>query len=175
MTGEKRIIRVSGPVVVAEGMKGSQMYEMVRVGEEKLIGEIIELEGDKATIQVYEDTTGLKPGEKVETTGGPLSVELGPGVLGEIFDGIQRPLDKIKAMTGEFIRRGVDVPSLPREKKWKFKPTVDVGDEVVGGDIIGEVQETKSIVHKIMVPPNISGSIENIEEGKFKVDEKLQK
>lgn len=173
MTGEKRIIRVSGPVVVAEGMKGSQMYEMVRVGEEKLIGEIIELEGDKATIQVYEDTTGLKPGEKVETTGGPLSVELGPGVLGEIFDGIQRPLDKIKAMTGEFIRRGVDVPSLPREKKWKFKPTVDVGDEVVGGDIIGEVQETKSIVHKIMVPPNISGSIENIEEGKFKVDEKI--
>ncbi|MDN5374543.1 ATP synthase subunit A [Methanothermobacter thermautotrophicus] len=159
MTQEGRIIKIAGPVIIAEGMRGSQMYEMVKVGEDKLIGEIIELEGDTATIQVYEETAGIKPGETVERTGGPLSVELGPGILGSIFDGIQRPLENIKALTGDYIERGVDVPSLPKDKKWTFKPTAREGQMVKGGDIIGEVEETSSITHRIMIPPNVEGKL----------------
>ncbi|NLU04785.1 MAG: ATP synthase subunit A [Methanothermobacter sp.] len=159
MTQEGRIIKIAGPVIIAEGMRGSQMYEMVKVGEDKLIGEIIELEGDTATIKVYEETAGIKPGETVERTGGPLSVELGPGILGSIFDGIQRPLENIKALTGDYIERGVDVPSLPKDKKWTFKPTAREGQMVKGGDIIGEVEETSSITHRIMIPPNIEGKL----------------
>ena len=133
MTQEGRIIKIAGPVIIAEGMRGSQMYEMVKVGEDKLIGEIIELEGDTATIQVYEETAGIKPGETVERTGGPLSVELGPGILSSIFDGIQRPLEDIKALTGDYIERGVDVPSLPKDKKWTFKPLAQAGQMVRAG------------------------------------------
>ena len=167
-----KIIKLSGPVVVADSMKGTQMYEMVRVGEEKLIGEIIGLEGETATVQVYEETAGIKPGEIVESTGGPLSVELGPGLIGSIFDGIQRPLENIKVLTGDYIERGVDVPALSKEKKWKFIPKLNAGNEVTGGDIIGEVQETSSIVHKIMVPPNISGILKTIaNEGDYTIEE----
>lgn len=166
------IIKIAGPVIVANGMKGTQMYEMVKVGKDKLIGEIIELKGDEATIQVYEETAGMKPGEPIESTGGPLSVELGPGILGSIFDGIQRPLDKIKVITGDYIHRGIDVPSIPKDKKWGFKPTVKAGDEVKGGDVIGEVQETSAIVHKVMVPPSVEGTIKSIvAEGDYTVEE----
>ncbi len=169
-----KIIKISGPVIVADGMKGTQMYEMVKVGEDKLIGEIIELEGDTATIQVYEETSGIKPGEVVESTGGPLSVELGPGIIGSIFDGIQRPLESIKLLTGDYIQRGVDVPSLPKDKKWRFVPKVKAGEEVSGGDVIGEVQETSAILHKIMVPPGISGIINNIvDEGEYRVEDDI--
>ena len=133
MTAEGKIIKIAGPVITADGMRGTQMYEMVKVGEDKLIGEIIELEGDTATIQVYEETAGMKPGEVVEPTGGPLSVELGPGIIGSIFDGIQRPLETIKIKTGDYIERGVDVPSIPKDKKWTFKPLVTSGAEVKGG------------------------------------------
>lgn len=168
-----KIIKISGPVVVADGMKGTQMYEMVRVGEEKLIGEIIELEGETSTIQVYEETAGIKPGEIVESTGGPLSVELGPGLIGSIFDGIQRPLENIKVLTGDYIERGVAVPALPKEKKWKFTPKLKAGDEITGGDILGEVQETSSIVHKITVPPNVSGVLKNIKKGEYTIEEDI--
>ncbi|MDP3065775.1 MAG: V-type ATP synthase subunit A, partial [Methanobacteriaceae archaeon] len=167
-----RIIKIAGPVIVGDGMKGTRMYEMVRVGEDKLIGEIIELEGDTATIQVYEETAGIKPGEIIESTGGPLSVELGPGIIGAIFDGIQRPLDIIKALTGDYIERGVAVPALPKDKKWKFIPKVSAGTEVTGGDIIGEVQETSSIVHKIMIPPKVNGTLKSVAiEGEYTVEE----
>jgi V/A-type H+-transporting ATPase subunit A len=165
-----RIIKIAGPVIVGDGMKGTQMYEMVKVGEEGLIGEIIELEGDTATIQVYEETAGIKPGEKVESTGGPLSVELGPGILTSIYDGIQRPLENIKALTGDYIERGVAVPALANDKKWKFVPKVSAGSEVKGGDIIGEVQETSSIVHKIMIPPKVEGTLKSIAaEGEYTI------
>jgi V/A-type H+/Na+-transporting ATPase subunit A len=165
-----RIIKIAGPVIVGDGMKGAQMHEMVRVGEEGLIGEIIELEGDTATIQVYEETAGIKPGEKVESTGGPLSVELGPGILTSIYDGIQRPLENIKALTGDYIERGVDVPALSTDKKWKFVPKVSAGAQVKGGDVIGEVQETSSIVHKIMIPPKAEGTLKSIvSEGEYTI------
>ncbi|SCG86450.1 ATP synthase subunit A [Methanobacterium congolense] len=168
------IIKIAGPVIVADGMKGTQMYEMVKVGNDKLIGEIIELEGDTATIQVYEETAGMKPGEPIESTGGPLSVELGPGILGSIFDGIQRPLEKIKVLTGDYIQRGVDVPSLPKDKKWTFKPIVKPGTEVKGGDVLGEVQETSAIVQKIMVPPKVEGTLKTIvSEGDYTVEEDI--
>ncbi|EHP89070.1 ATP synthase subunit A [Methanotorris formicicus] len=167
-----KIIKIAGPVVVAEGMKGAQMYEVVKVGEEKLTGEIIQLQGDKAVIQVYEETAGIKPGEPVEGTGAPLSVELGPGMMKAMYDGIQRPLTAIEDKTGSiFIPRGVDVPALPRDIKWDFTPTVKVGDYVEEGDIIGTVPETPSIVHKIMVPIGIKGKIKEIKEGKFTVEE----
>jgi V/A-type H+-transporting ATPase subunit A len=167
-----KIIKISGPVVVADGLKGTQMYETMRVGEEKLIGEIIELEGSTATIQVYEETKGMKPGEIVESTGGPLSVELGPGIIGSIFDGIQRPLDSIKTLAGDYIPRGVEVPAISKEKKWKFMPKVSSGDSVSGGDVIGEVQETSAILHMITVPPNFSGTIKSIaSEGSYTVTE----
>ncbi len=168
-----KIIKISGPVVVADGMKGTQMHEMVRVSEEKLIGEIIELESETATIQVYEETAGIKPGEVVESTGGPLSVELGPGLIGSIFDGIQRPLESIKVLTGDYIERGVAVPALPKDKKWKFTPKLKAGDEITGGDVLGEVQETSSIVQKITVPPNVSGTLKNIKEGEFTIEEDI--
>ncbi|EKQ55299.1 MAG: archaeal/vacuolar-type H+-ATPase subunit A, partial [Methanobacterium sp. Maddingley MBC34] len=170
MTLEGKIIKIAGPVITADGMRGTQMHEMVKVGDDKLIGEIIELEGDTATIQVYEETAGMKPGEVVESTGGALSVELGPGIIGSIFDGIQRPLETIKLAVGDYIERGVDVPSLPKDKKWTFKPTATAGSEVKGGDILGEVQETSAVVQKIMVPPRVSGTLKSIVgEGQYTV------
>ncbi len=167
-----KIIKIAGPVVVAEGMRGSMMYEVVRVGEERLMGEIIELEGERATIQVYEETAGLKPGEPVAGTGAQLSVELGPGILKQMYDGVQRPLEVIRDETGTFIKRGVDVPALDREKKWEFTPLVKKGDRVVEGDFLGEVPETELIMHRIMVPPGVSGKVVEIaKEGSYTVEE----
>lgn len=167
---EGKIIKIAGPVIVADGMRGSQMHEMVKVGNQKLIGEIIELEGDTATIQVYEETAGIKPGEVVESTGGPLSVELGPGVMGSIFDGIQRPLELIKKESGDFIARGVDAPSINKEKKWTFKPVAKVGDKVTTGDVLGEVQETSAVLQKILVPPTVEGELKSlVPEGEYTV------
>ena len=171
---EGNIIKVAGPVILADGMRGTQMNEMVKVGDDKLIGEIIELEGDTATIQVYEETSGVKPGEKVESTGGPLSVELGPGIMGSIYDGIQRPLELIKGLTGDYIARGIDVPSIDKEKKWDFKAVVKTGDEVVAGDQLGEVQETSAVLHKVLVPPSIEkGTIKSISSGSYNVLENV--
>ncbi len=171
-----KIIRVAGPVVVANGMKGSEMYEVVRVGEEGLIGEIIGLRGDHATIQVYEETSGIKPGEKVERTGAPLSVMLGPGIMGRIYDGIQRPLPIIKEMMGNYVKRGANVPPLNMNKKWHFIPRVEVGKNVMGGDILGVVQETKVVEHRIMVPPEIEGKVEWIaEDGEYTIDDIIAK
>jgi V/A-type H+-transporting ATPase subunit A len=168
---EGKIIRVSGPLVVAENMKGSRMYDVVKVGEEKLLGEIIELEQDLASIQVYEETEGIGVGEPVFLTGEPLSVSLGPGLIGSIYDGIQRPLDKIKEKSGNFISRGISVDSIDHKKKWEFKPVKKKGDKVVSGDILGTVQETVLIEHKIMVPVGIEGTIEKIEKGNFTVED----
>ncbi len=173
---EGKIIRVSGPVVEARGMKGAKMYDVVRVGDENLIGEIIRLNQDMATIQVYEETTGLKPGEKVVSTGNPLSAELGPGLITSIFDGIQRPLVQIKESVGDFITRGVDVPALDRKKKWDFKPLVKKGDKVTSGDVIGEVRETSLVIHRIMIPPGIEGKVKDIvDEGKYTVEDTIVK
>ena len=165
------IKKVAGPLVIAEGMKECNMYDVVRVGEQHLIGEIIEMHGDKASVQVYEETSGLGPGTPVVTTGMPLSVELGPGLIGSIFDGIQRPLDDIMKAAGNNLRRGVEVPSLKRDKKWEFKASAKNGDKVTGGDVLGTVKETYVVTQKIMVPPNISGKIKSISDGSFKVDE----
>ena len=173
---EGKIVRVAGPVVEARGMKGAKMYDVVRVGDENLIGEIIRLNQDMATIQVYEETTGLKPGEKVVSTGNPLSAELGPGLITSIFDGIQRPLVQIKESVGDFITRGVDVPALDRKKKWDFKPMVKKGDKVTSGDVIGEVRETSLVTHRIMIPPGIEGKIKDIvDEGKYTVEDIIAK
>ena len=139
------ILKVSGPLVIAEGMRDANMFDVVRVSEKRLIGEIIEMHGDKASVQVYEETAGLGTGEPVESTGAPLSVELGPGLIGSIFDGIQRPLEKIKELIGNNLTRGIEVPSLDREKKWHFVPSLKVGDRVVGGDVLGTVQETDAV------------------------------
>ena len=166
---EGRIVKVAGPVVVAEGMAGTRMYDVVRVGELNLIGEIVELHGDKASIQVYEETTGMGPGEPVIDTEEPLSVELGPGLIQSIYDGIQRPLNSLVEAEGEFMSRGSDMPGLDREKKWHFKPTVSEGTKVGGGDIIGEVQETPLVLHKIMVPVGVEGTLKTISEGDFTV------
>lgn len=163
------ITKVSGPLVIASGMRDANMYDVVRVSDQRLIGEIIEMHEDKASIQVYEETSGLGTGEPVESTGAPLSVELGPGLITSIFDGIQRPLEEIMKVAGTNLTRGIEVPSLNREKVWHFTPTVKVGDEVVGGDVVGTVQETDIVVHKIMVPPSISGKIKSISEGDYKV------
>ena len=165
------IKKVAGPLVIAEGMKECNMYDVVRVGEQHLIGEIIEMHGDKASVQVYEESSGLGPGTPVVTTGMPLSVELGPGLIGSIFDGIQRPLDDIMKAAGNNLRRGVEVPSLKRDKKWEFKASAKNGDKVTGGDVLGTVKETDVVTQKIMVPPNISGKIKSISDGSFKVDE----
>ncbi|MEM3978001.1 MAG: V-type ATP synthase subunit A [Fervidicoccaceae archaeon] len=169
-----RIIRISGPLVVAENMLGALMYEMVEVGEDRLIGEINRIDGDKAYIQVYESTSGLRPGEPVYRTGTPLSVELGPGLLTQIFDGIQRPLPIIAGLTNSiFVKRGVKASSLPREKKWYFKPRKElVGQKVSEGTIIGEVAETSIITHKVMVPPGIRGTLKSIaSEGEYTIDD----
>jgi len=167
-----KIVSVAGPVVKAKGMKGAKMYDLVKVGEEELVGEIIELKEDRATIQVYEDTTGLKPGEPVINTGMPLAVELAPGLLASIYDGIQRPLPKIMERIGDFIRRGVEAEAIDRKKKWEFVPVVKEKEKVKAGDVIGVVKETPIIEHRILVPPDIEeGVVENIEEGKFKVED----
>ncbi len=163
------ITKVSGPLVVAKGMTGSKMYDVVRVSEERLVGEIIELSGDFASIQVYEDTAGIGPGEPVFMTDEPLFVELGPGLIESIFDGIQRPLDIIREKTGDNISRGVEIPALERDKKWHFKPLVKKGDTLEAGDIIGEIEETVLVVHKIMVPPQVHGTVKSIKEGTFHV------
>ena len=171
-----KIISVSGPVVKAKEMKGAKMYDLVKVGEEKLVGEIIQLKEDKAVIQVYEDTTGLKPGERVESTGMPLSVELAPGLLASIYDGIQRPLPEIVKKCNEFIKRGVEIPAIDRKKRWEFIPSVREKAKVEGGDIIGIVKETPIIEHRIMVPLEIGkATVESIEEGKFRVNEPIAK
>jgi V/A-type H+-transporting ATPase subunit A len=166
-----KIIRVAGPLVVASECLGAKMYDMVKVGRLGLIGEIIELNNDQAYIQVYEDTTGVGPGEPVVLTEKPLSVELGPGLLGSIYDGIQRPLDLIRAQHGDFVPRGIEVPALNREKRWKFVPLRKKGELVLAGDIIGYVQETPLIQHRILVPENDSGEIVEILEGEFLVTE----
>ena len=163
------IRKVAGPLVIAEGMRDANMFDVVRVSSRRLIGEIIEIHGDRASIQVYEETSGLGPGEPVESTGVPMSVELGPGLIGSIYDGIQRPLDDIMKISGNNLARGVEVPSLKRELKWHFIPCVKAGDEVSGGDIIGTVQETEIVSHKIMVPPRMKGKIASIQEGDFTV------
>ena len=164
------IYRVSGPVVTAEGIS-PRMYDVVLVGHEKLMGEVIRLEGEKSTIQVYEDTSGIMPGEPVENTGASLSVVLGPGLLRSIYDGIQRPLPVLRDSMGDYILRGVTAPGLDHTVKWDFKATTKAGDEVNGGDILGTVQETPTIVHKILVPPKVSGKIKSIKKGKYTVDE----
>lgn len=165
------IKKVAGPLVIAKGMRDANMYDVVRVSEQRLIGEIIEMHGDQASIQVYEETSGLGPGEPVESTGMPLSVELGPGLIQSIYDGIQRPLDDIMKVSGNSLKRGVEVPSLKRELKWEFKPTVKVGDKVIPGDVIGTVQETSIVLHKIMVPYGTEGIIKDIKAGEFNVEE----
>lgn len=164
------ISRISGPVVLSEGMMGSRMYDVVKVGEQKLNGEIIRLDGDQAVIQVYEDTTGLQVGEKVSNTGLPLSVELGPGLLSSIYDGIQRPLPLLAEISGSFISRGVSLPGLSHEKKWEFIPKAKKGDHVAGGDVIGTVTEYH-LEHRIMIPPFVTGTIQNIHSGAFTIDE----
>ena len=162
-----RITKVSGPLVIAEGLADANVSDVVRVGRQRLIGEILNMTGDSASIQVYEETSGLGPGAEVETTGMPLSVELGPGMLNNIYDGIQRPLQEIVKVSGDTIARGADVSSLSREKKWAFTPVAKVGDEVVAGDVLGTVQETTAILHKIMVPYGVKGTVKEIKEGEF--------
>ncbi len=165
-----KIVKVSGPLVVATGMADANMSDVVRVGEQRLIGEILTMTGDAASIQVYEETSGLGPGAEVVTTGAPLSVELGPGLLENIYDGIQRPLEAIMAKSGSAsITRGIEVPALDREKKWDFVATAKVGDKVATGDFLGQVQETPSILHKIMVPAGAEGTVESITSGSFTV------
>ncbi len=166
-----KIVRVSGPLVVAVGLEGTRMHEVVRVGTEKLFGEVIEIRGAEVSIQVYEQTEGLGPGDPVVPTGEPLTVELGPGIIGTIFDGVQRPLEAIMAAAGEFITRGIEVPALDRKKKWRFVPDRKPGDAVVGGDILGHVNETPAIAHRIMVPPGVSGKVKSIEEKDATIDE----
>lgn len=167
------IKKVAGPLVIAEGMRDANMFDVVRVSKHRLIGEIIEMHGDKASIQVYEETSGLGPGEPVESTGAPLSVELGPGLIRSIYDGIQRPLDDIMKLSGNNLQRGVEVPSLKRDIKWKFTPCVKAGTKVTGGDVIGTVQETDIVLHKIMVPCKLKGTIKSIKEGEFTVTETI--
>ena len=162
---QAKVVKVAGPVVVAEGMTGARMYDVVRVAELNLIGEIVELKRDLASIQVYEETTGIGPGEPVVDTELPLSVELGPGLIESIYDGIQRPLDALYKAEGELMSRGSAMPGLNLEKKWHFKPTVEDTAKVGPGDIIGEVKETVSVNHKIMVPPDVTGTIRNLAEG----------
>lgn len=161
------IRKVAGPLVIAEGMRDANMFDVVRVSSQRLIGEIIEIHGDRASIQVYEETSGLGPGEPVESTGFPLSVELGPGLIGSIFDGIQRPLDDIMKASGNNLHRGVEIPALKREVKWHFVPCVKKGDKVEPGDIIGTVQETEIVAHRIMVPNGVSGTVSSISEGDY--------
>ena len=168
-----KIVKVSGPLVVAEGMRDANMFDVVHVGEMGLIGEIIEMRGDRASIQVYEETSGLGPGSQVVSTGAPLSVELAPGLLEMIYDGIQRPLERIKELTGSSIARGISVPALDHERKWEFVPSRKPGDPVEEGDILGTVQETSLISHKIMVPPGIRGTLLEISGGQYTIEEPI--
>lgn len=167
------IAKVSGPLVIAEGLEDAKMFDVVKVGPMRLIGEIIEIRGDKASIQVYEETAGLSPGDPVISTGEPLSVELAPGLIEGIFDGIQRPLNLIQEKAGAFITRGIEVISVDRNKKWPFVPAVKAGDRVTGGDIIGTVQETVIVEHRIMVPYGVEGTVEEIKSGEFTVEEPI--
>lgn len=164
-----KIIKVSGPLVVASGMEDANVYDVVEVSKDKLIGEVIEMRGDKASIQVYEETTGIGPGDEVYTTGAPLSVELGPGMIEQMFDGIQRPLVGLRDEAGDFLERGVTVNPLNRDKKWEFKKVANLGDEVEPGDVLGTVEETPVVTHKIMVPNGIKGRVKDIKEGSFTV------
>lgn len=166
-----KVTRIAGCLVVASGMGGSRMYEVVKVGELNLIGEVIRLEGDKAYIQVYEETSGISPGDRVLATGEPLSVELGVGLLKQIYDGVQRPLPSLRQQTGDFVRRGAAAPALPRDVKWEFTPTVKPGEKVEPGDVIGTVPETALITHRVLVPPWVKGEVSEVYEGKFTVDE----
>ena len=169
------IKKVSGPLVIASNMFDANMYDVVRVSKHGLIGEIIEMHGDLASIQVYEETSGLGPGEEVISTGSPLSVELGPGLIKSIYDGIQRPLDKIMEQVGTNLQRGVNVPALDRDAKWDFEPVMKTGDKVSGGMILGTVQETDVVIHKIMVPPNVSGELIELNKGQYTVTECIGK
>ena len=168
-----KVVKVSGPLVVATGLADANMSDVVRVGPQRLIGEILTMKGDTANIQVYEETSGLGPGAEVETTGAPMSVELGPGMIEGIYDGIQRPLEKIVEKVGACITRGVEVPAVDHEKKWEFNAVAKVGDQVIGGDILGTVQETAVVLHKIMVPPTMRGTITSIQSGSFNVTETI--
>ena len=170
---EGRILKVSGPLVIAEGMREANMFDVVRVGDAKLIGEIIEMHGDRASIQVYEETAGIGRGDKVVSTGAPLSVELGPGLIKSIYDGIQRPLETMRDKYGPNIIKGIDEPALDREKRWHFTPTVAVGDTVAAGDVLGTVQESATLLHKIMVPPKTAGVVTELREGDFTVTEQI--
>ena len=172
---EGKILKVSGPLVVAEGMRNANMFDVVRVGSKNLIGEIIEMHGDRASIQVYEETAGIGRGDKVVSTGAPLSVELGPGLLSNIYDGIQRPLEQIRLKFGSNLQRGIDVPALDRNRVWHFVPAVKFGDKVGPGDIYGTVQENEVILHKIMVPPKTKGTVIEMREGDFKVTDRIGK
>ena len=165
------IKKVAGPLVIASGMRDANMSDVVRVSRQRLIGEIIEMHGDEASIQVYEETSGLGPGEPVESTGAPMSVELGPGLISSIYDGIQRPLDEIMKISGNNLQRGVEVAALSREKKWEFVPVAKAGDQVEAGDVLGTVQETQVVQQKIMVPYGIEGTVKEIRAGEFTVDE----
>ena len=171
MMNQGRVVKVSGPLVMASGMENADMFDVVRVGDLGLIGEIIEMRGDRASIQVYEETAGLGPGAPVVSTGAQLSVELGPGLIENIYDGIQRPLEVMYRQQGSNIERGIQVPALDREKKWTFVPTVKTGDEVQTGDIIGTVSETVIVEQKIMIPHNVKGTVKSIKSGDFTVEE----
>ncbi len=168
-----KITKVSGPLIEAEGLTDANIYDVVEVSKDKLIGEIIEMRGDVASIQVYEETTGIGPGDEVRSTGRPLSVELGPGMLERMYDGIQRPLEKLEALAGNFLKKGVTAPALDREKIWDFEPVANIGDELVAGDILGTVEETTVITHKIMVPYGVSGKLKDIKAGEFKVEDTI--
>jgi V/A-type H+-transporting ATPase subunit A len=175
MIKKAKIIKVSGPLVVASGCAGAKMYDMVQVSEKKLIGEIVELKGDLAFIQVYEETAGIGPGEPIYLAHEPLSVELGPGLLSSIYDGIQRPLDVIRSHSGDFISRGLNIPALDEKKKWHFSPELKAGQKVIAGDILGTVEETALIKHKVMVPSGISGEVTQINEGNFTIKDIVAK
>ncbi|MDO4594501.1 MAG: V-type ATP synthase subunit A [Tissierellia bacterium] len=166
-----KITKVAGPLITASGLSEANIYDVVEVSKDKLIGEIIEMRGDVASIQVYEETTGIGPGDEVVSTGQPLSVELGPGMIEKMYDGIQRPLEKLQDLAGDFLERGVTAKPLDREKKWEFKPVVKKGDEVISGDVLGEVEETPVITHKIMVPNGLKGKVKDIKQGEFTVEE----
>ena len=168
-----KIVKVAGPLVIAEGMRDANMFDVVRVSSQRLIGEIIEIHGDRASVQVYEETAGLGTGEEVESTGMPLSVELGPGLIKGIFDGIQRPLEAIMRVAGNSLKRGIEVPSLDREKKWHFYPTMKPGERVTGGDVVGYVNETDVVKHKILVPVGVNGTLSALNEGDYTVVEEI--
>lgn len=168
------LYRIAGPVVVAKGLE-ARMYDVVKVGKERLMGEVIQIIEDKTVIQVYEDTSGIKPGEPVENTELPLTVDLGPGLLGSIYDGIQRPLPLLREKRGDFISRGIEADALDKNKKWEFKALVKKGDNVKAGDILGEIKETETIVHKIMVPPTVKGKITEIKSGSFTIEQVIGK